>query len=308
MSTNLPDTTWNRRTAGGIPYKLVKQSGGIQDYQVSASEEIIIQANQLRAFGLECFPAPIWTIGGLYYPPRRRFPGLSHLHVVNLRWEAMDDGKPVDPFLGGHAPTYYEHVRINLDYAPAPTGTQDPSQDDPLSFLQISASNAGTFIHGDLNLAKDEDGKENKDPLDENRVLSVEVEWTLQWPMIPADFFDDVLVPRMRERIGMVNSRASRVWKNAPKETILFVGYDFNTERSWVPDEGVRQAPIQCTMKFMEKNFKWKGKQITHQHTWMKGGKKEGAVVVPKGWQKLVYNDGSNNYETADLDKIFFTG
>lgn len=303
MSTNLPDSTWNRSTAGGIPYKLVKSSGGISEYQVTATEEIIIQTDKLAALGLECFPAPIVLLGKVFYPTRRRYPGLPHLHVSSLTWDAMDDGKPVAPFIGGGAPTYYEHVKVVLNYVVAPHGSdQQPDPNDPLSFLDISVNVAGSFIHGELRLATDEADEEIKDPNVPHMIPEVLTEWTLRWKMIPVDFFDNVLVPRMRERLGKVNETASRIWKNAPAETILFLGYDFSTEKSWIPDEGITTAPIQCTMKFLEKNFKSNGKQITHNHFWVPGGKKD---EDPKGWQKIKFENGSHSFETTNMDAIF---
>lgn len=300
MSVNTSDSLWTHTTTGGIPYKLVKQTGGIQEYQTSAQEEIIIQSNRLSAFQSECFPSPVIGFGGLYYPPRRRFPGQSHLHVTDLSWEALDDGLPVMPFRDGSAPTYYEHVRVRLQYAPVPfDDTEDPS--DPLTFLQISANIAGTYIHGELRGAKDENGKDIPEPDTPRLVLETLVEWTLRWPMIPTEWFDDVLMPRMRAKAGFINDAASRIWKNAPAETILFTGFDFSTERNWSPDEGETRAPTNCTMKFIEKNFQHNGKQVTHNHIWLPPDKDGNA----RGWNKVQIEPGRFTYETADLDAIF---
>jgi hypothetical protein len=258
---------------------------------------MIIQADKLAALGLECFPSPVMTLTGIYYPPRRRFPGLTHLHVTKLDWSAMDDAKPTSPFRGLGAPTYYEHVKVSLDYEAVPfdPGSQ-PNPNDPLSFLQVSGNVAGSFLHGELIGAKDESDADIKSQNIPHIVPEVLVEWTLRWPMIPVAFFDNVLVPRMRARMGKVNSSASRVWKNAPAETMLFVGYDFQTEKTWSEYDGVTSSPVQCTMKFLEKNFTSGGKQVTHNHYWL----------PDKGWQKVKMADGTYSFETTDMDGIFY--
>ena len=299
MSVNVPDIFWTHVTPGGIPYKLVSQTGGVASATIGSlgteevSEVIIIQTNRLGALVAECFPVPVQQVGGLYYPPRKRFPGLPYLHVIDLKWEAMDEGKPIAPYAAGAPPTYYVHCRVTLIYAPY---IHD--------FLQISCSAAGTFLHGEMRAMFDEYSYEILDANVPNVVLEVGVEWTFTWSRIPEGFFTTVLLPRMRSRIGKVNNAPSVLWSDAPAETILFVGFDFSMEKSYVPGWGIHTAPLQCTMKFMEKNFEKNGVRVTHQHFWLPGADAAGA---PRGWQRIRWDNGTLSFDTTDMDRIFST-
>jgi len=297
MSVNVPASLWRLKTLGGIPIKILSRNGSFGMENASATEEILIQASDLGAFVSEILPAPIIFMGMLIYPTRRRFPGAPWLVADTVTWTAFDDVKPIDPFgsdSGAPEDTYDKFLKVTINYVTSPQNDQDQDPNDPTTFLQVSTSAAGHYLHGELRGAVDEDGEEIREPDVPNMVTETIIEWNLVWPQIPGDFFRDTLMDRLRKAAGKVNSTVMRLFNDAPKHTLLFTSFDHQESYTW--REGrIGKSPIQLTMKFTEKNFEdVDGKNITHDHYW----------IPSKGWKKITIN-GKDPYPETDFNNLF---
>jgi len=317
---------WTLTSPGGTKHRLVQQRGRFGREDASWSMEIIIQSQDLPAFIEECFPVPV-VAGALITYPRRFYPvGLPALECKNVEVEGFTSGKPIDPYNAGapfltpdvYANTYEPYLRVTIEYGTSPANDEEVDSSDPLTYLEISASESGDYLTHEVNQDdvewEDEDGEaeqpDEKDTDLHKTVISTEVEWTCTWPQIPFDFFQSTLKARLHAAMGMVNDDVIVLFGNAPAETILFLGYNRRYEYTWRTGyAGV--SPVAVTMRFLEKNFTgkqipvaessesgpagWQDVQVTHNHIYR----------VNRGWQRLLINDKAP-FEQYDLMKIFF--
>jgi hypothetical protein len=256
----------------------------------------------LWAFITEAFPFPSIINNELVYPGVPVFPGTG-LVVKSIDWESFTGNLPVDP-LGSDtsAPvdTYDTELRVTVTYGLALKNDEDPSPQDETTFLEVSADASGTFFSDDTPIQSvwvDPGGGANEPVTDVNLPLAIAepiVEWTVRWNQIPGAFFDGVIIGRMRNALGKVNSEVMGLLRNAPVDTILFIGYSFRQQFTW--RTGFAGAPpIQLEMKFQEKNFEgYDGTAVTHQHTHRPG----------VGWRRLLRN-GDPLFRTTDLRDIW---
>lgn len=322
-------TTWRLSTGTGIPYKLLEVSGDFEAENASAREKYLMPANRLLDFAAECFPLPYFAFGTIFYPSRRRLPGLSPLVTTKVSWKAHVDGKPIDPFsTDSSAPdgTYGEVAEVDISYEVMPENDQERDPDDPFTFLEISGSASGEFLHGPVrgnalwvpwadesslssssnqssDLAtgvsskssswlhgSDREVREIDVP---NTITQPTIEWSCRWPQIPFAWFNGTLLPRLRNKMGKVNDD---VWVlfDSPAETVMFLGFTFREQFTWRTGY-TGTPPIELELKFLEKNFETpEGVQVTHNHMYRPG----------YGWRRMEI-DGDPLYELTDMDEIF---
>lgn len=320
MTTSLKDVSdWRLSTASGIPYRMVNRKGSFEREKASSQEEYIIRSSDLVGFVLESFPAPLGLFGTVNYPPVRRMPGTSVMQSVKISWRAHDDSKPVDPFSAdSSAPdnTYGDFLKLTIDYDTdnntGGSNDSDPDPNNPFTFLEVSARTAGSFLYtpsrGSLTWVG-YDGEDDIEVKDRDIPVSIsqpETEWTLRWSQIPFQFFNDTLMSRLREKIGKVNSKEMEIFFDAPKETILFLGWSVTEQFTWRTGL-LGKPPFSLEMSFLEKNFKSPdGVQVTHNHFYRLSETTD--PVTKPGWRKILVNtsDGDKNvYESDDLNEIF---
>lgn len=315
---------WKLTSPGGIKHKLITQSGQFGREDASWKQEICIRSHDLSAFVAECFPPPL-VVGNLVFYPRRFYPsGLPALECKTISVEGFTSGRPIDPFSAGvglytdenYAKTFEPYLKVTISYGTSPTNDAQRDEENPFTFLEISASASGEFLAHEVNLddvawADRNDTEEDPDDKDtdlQKTVASTEVEWVCKWPQIPFAFFYDTLKPRLHACMGKVNDEALALFGGAPAETILFLGYQMGHEYTW--REGYTgTSPIQCTMRFVEKNFQgrqkkagldpdaepvWWDVQVTHNHLYRSN----------HGWQRLLVDD-EPIYDDCDMMTIF---
>ena len=141
-------------------------------------------------------------------------------------------------------------------------------------------------------------------------VVVPQTEWSLRWPRIPGDFFEDELIIRLRSIMGKVNSEKMPILFDAEIETVMFVGYDYREQPTFTgTDVGSlkRAVFVEVVMKFVEKHIKDEdddGKSLVRGHNdfWKPG----------VGWQRLLRGDsvGSLNpvHKAVDMNGIFKLG
>lgn len=314
-------STWRLTTGSAIPYKLVERSGVFEAENASAKETYIMKANQLMAFAAECFPLPYYAFGTVYYPSRRRMPGLSPLVTTRITWKAHVGGRPIDPF--GADPTapdgtYEENVQLDIDYQVMPENDQQRDPNNPFTFLEITGSASGEFLHAPVRgvaLWVDEpfeSSQSSSSPAPEpypdilhgsenevteidipNTIVQPTIEWNCKWSQIPFAYFNNTLLPRLRNKMGMINDDVFVLF-DAPAETVLFMGFTFREQFTWRSGY-TGTPPIELDIKFLEKNFKTsEGVQVTHNHIYRPG----------VGWRRMTIN-GEPLYEETDMDELF---
>lgn len=305
MSFNPDVDTWRLTTLGGIPIRIEARSGEFGEEDASATEVCIIQASQLLDFIAEALPAPVTVSGIPEYPIRRGLPGLTSLRTKKISWEGLTPGRPVDPFgTDPNAPnkTYEQFLRLTINYGTSPNNDNDqPDQQDPKTFLEISANASGEFITtppASSAFWKFADEASGGEPVKERQVPNTipvpELEWNVRWSQIPFDFFGDSLLSSLRSGLGKVNSSPMSLFFDSPTDTILFIGFTIRQQFTWRTGRGA-QPPLQLEMKFLEKNFTASdGTEVTHQHVYRPN----------KGFQKL-YIDGNLSFQQTNLDNIF---
>lgn len=299
-------TTWRLQTGGtGVPYRIVGMSGTFEPESASANMELLVPANKLVQFATEMFPAARYDAFGFpIFPSFGRIHG-TPLFSRKISWKAHVDGKPVDPFgIDPSAPegTYQDTVLCSVDFETM--SEQDESTQDPETFLEISCTGGGHFIHTGAPGAQwwvDESTEEANDGL---KAVGPEiplgmsvptVDWDLSWPRVPYTYWTNVLIAKIRAALGQVNSVAMPIFANAPRGTILFVGYTLRKSYTW--RAGVTtQQPFNLAMKFQEKRVvDADGIVRGHNDFWKPG----------IGWRYLKHKDGSPVYRYSNLTGIF---
>jgi len=350
--SNLNDTTtWRRSTAGGIPYRLVDTSGEFQFNDSTVTETYIIQTSQLLDFMLESFPIPVIKKAKngtkfIFHPKPRRLGNLAALSTTTISWKAFEGSRPIDPFgFDSTAPagTYDEFCTLSIQYS---TGNQekgaendDPDETDPETFLEITCSATGEFLHTTIPNGKfkgaepdpDEDIAPGQGPVVEDdpevalnqgppppaaedgdgeekeikervpvTILVPQLEWNIRWSHVPYNFLRDTLINRLRRGLGKVNSNRLSWLFNAPVGTMLFVGFNMSRETSWHPSVGIVKPDAKLDLKFIEKNV-----SIPVRGGDVKTfGHNDFFNSKTGTWERLLLN-GRTVYRTANFNEIF---
>ena len=299
MSVNESPLTWRRTTPGGIRYKLLEgyPRGNFEAETANVTEQRIICSGDLYAFARECFPLP-YSVGGglLFYPRPLQLPGLPTLVAKRVGFEALDTGRPIDPFAADSAAparTYCGFVRVTIEYGTWDGNDEEPNPNDPTTYLEISSESSGQFLSDDSENGTWPGGIESHVPVPRT-IIEPMTEWTVRWPRMPWTYYDETLIARLRAAIGHVNSVYMPLFHDASPETILFLGYGYKRDLTW--SEGYSgQPPIEVTMKFLEKNFLSDGTIVTHNHVYRPGW----------GYWARLQIDGNDLYATHDLNTLF---
>lgn len=303
-------STWRLRTTpGNVPYRIVGMEGSFEPERADATMEVLVASADLLSFADEMFPAPYLFGGFPVYPARGRITG-TPLKCQKFTWKAHVDGKPVDPFnIDETAPsgTYQSVCSVSINFSTDGNTGDNQDQDesvpnDPSTFLEVSCSGAGEFIHSTAPKAVwvddyDEEGywvgTTNKLSTTPVSILVPEVEWDIRWPRIPYQYYTDTLVSRIRSCLGKVNSSAMTALFNAPKETILFVGYSMQKNYTWRTNT---QPPFTLNIKFTEKHVVDDAGTIRGHNDFWK---------ADVGWQRLLYDGVNPMYRSTDLNNMF---
>jgi hypothetical protein len=224
-------------------------------------------------------------------------------------FKALTDGRPIDPFGNDREAadgTYEQFLELDIDYESSSVSDDDPDQDDPTTFLEISSTASINFLadtigsNGALWVPSGTDEDSAVDISVPSTVIETAMEWSFRWPQVPYEYFSDTLIARMRDALGKVNNAPNTLFHNAPAETILFLGYSISQTASWQRKDGVKVPPLNLDLKFLEKNFKATDSltgteiQVTHNHIYRPGF----------GWRRLLVND-SPLFGQTDMNAIF---
>jgi len=298
--------SWRLQTGGtGVPYRIIGMSGEFDPENANAQMELLIPASKLVAFATEFFP-PVTYSGG--FPLYRSFGKIygTPLYAQKIRWKGHVDGVPVDPF--GVDPTasddtYQKVCHLTIDFATMNEQDQsDPAQ--PETFLEVSCTGGGHFIHADAPGAIWKLNETTVEPVEADRIVGPDIpmgmtvpttDWDLSWPRVPYTYWTGTLIAKIRAALGRVNTSTMAIFANAPKGTILFVGYSLKRSYSW--RSGVTyQSPFNLNMKFQEKRIvDAAGTVRGHNDFWKPG----------VGWRYLTHKDGTPVYRYHDLTGIF---
>lgn len=327
MPDSLSDSsTWRLSTDNGIPFRLISRSGTFTEEEATAQEVYIIKGDKLVDFVNESFPAPQLFLGGLFYPTRRRMPGVPVFKTARLTWEQFTEGLPIDPFgSDANAPdgTYKEEVKLTIDYSTSFENDAAPDPNNPFTFLEIEANAGGGFwttpSRGkskwegvDVNGTQEPDLeiREKDIPI---TLSAPEVEWNIRWSQIPFGFFSGTMAAVLRQKLGKVNSTPMTLMFDAPAETVLFMGWTLRQQFTWRSGSS-GQPPLQLDLKFHEKNFLGSdGVQVTHNHIFRPTGTPAGtgfSTLNPTyaGWRRVLIetaNGYEHLYESTNLNSIF---
>jgi len=305
MSSRYEDpSTWRLSTPSGVKYRWVSSSGSFEAESASAEGEYLIRATDLAAFVVEGFPAPRIFGNIVYYPSGPVFPG-TVLYVKNISWESHVPGLPVDPFAqdtGAQSGTYHPILRVKVSYGAQKEQKKNTDPNDPKTFMRITGRAAGEYIHAEQPKAKWTTARANQQNGVKEQarardvpalIITPETEWTITWERIPRSVFDTKLIDKMRDKIGLLNSTAIPLLHGAPKETIMFVGYDFEEQFTW---RTLSQPPVKLDLKFLEKRVTdADGHQRGHNAFYRPG----------KGWQRLLIDGENPPFSTTDMNDIW---
>ena len=327
-------TLWRQRSSAGLPYRTLKGASGSAAYnEGTVTEKYLIVATDLFAWLEAAFPVTTSVEGTLYNPQQPVIPGLGTLVPTNISFDSFDSSKPVDPFSADpDAPdgTYGKYMVLTVQYGTHPNNGGQSQSSEPFTFLQSSANASGVFLNSPIEKgARWELIAGISDPYDlawnsntftfyqigepvnvENQniphgITEPQIEWTVTWPSIPFTYFRDTLMPRMRVRLGCVNSSPMSITYNAPADTILFMSFSASSSFTW--QKGYYgMPPMSLSMKFIEKNFistvkgiddepgSYKQIQVTHNHLYRPN----------YGYRRLKLN-GNYLYNRADMNAIW---
>ena len=199
---------------------------------------------------------------------------------------------------GGH----YERRRNFLfdadgDGVPETNGTeikqiyqQNGGKGDVVSAVIVDPA-TGEEIYTNILLLDDEEIKNPHVPV----TLQVPmIEWTVRYPRMNYEFFRDVFVHRLRVAAGKVNLNPVAWLYDAPRHTLLFMGYALNEQSTWRRGF-VNKPPVTVEMKIVEKCIDWYGDYKGHNDVWKPG----------VGWERLLDQEDKFQYQDWDFDRLF---
>lgn len=319
MAGHLEDPSqWKLTTASGVPYKIKQMEGSFQQTTGSVTLTVLIPSDRLFDFAEEMLPPPV-QFGQLYIPRYTKFPG-ANLVVTNLRFKSFDDQLPIDPFGFDSSPgpnTYFGTIEVVIDFGPQPH--QDPQPNDPKTFLEVSGSTTGEFIHttgasitwieesdkteddeessassqSSMSTTRRQRGRVNRTPHVPSTIMAPLTQWDVKWKMVPYNYFVSVLKPRINLLLGKVNSHPFSVCFATTPTTLLFASHSFNYSFSW--RNGFVENPlVDVTFKFIEKRILWQGRVMGHNDAWKPG----------VGWSGILIG-GKPPYERINFNSLF---
>lgn len=310
-------TTWRLTTPGGIPYKRHSEGGheGRMTWDsLEVTEKYLIEASQLQAFLREMFPWPVTEADEDDIPIIKygTLQGTLNITASEVAWTGYPPGQPFDPFSADpDAPfsTYARLALVTVKYNDSldkgDNGGKGSDPDDPTTFLEIGASASGEFIHTPIPGSSWENASgestNNTTPTAPAQIIVPETEWSLTWPRVSGKYFNNVLIGRLRNIMGKVNSTSYSLLYNAPAETLLFVGWDMSEERQVIFNSELGtlsflQRPLRVSMKILEKRVVTENNAIKgHNHVWRPGS----------GWQKLLINGTDPLYQSYNYNNLF---
>lgn len=308
---NLPNSTAGYRTSG-VRYRVISRTGDLVKGTYTVTETYLIRASDLRLFIIDTFPPPDHdAITGVPKEQSRWLPGSSApmCRASKASWKEHIPGLPADPFNahpGASQGTYQQCLEVSVVYEPFAL----QNADDPWTYLHIRANAAGEFLHmQSSNVYWETPGNKNKSAMIPATVIVPETEWTVMWPHMTKYNFRRRLLPKLRECMGKINSTSFEVLFNAPKDTIMLVGFEFEEVSQdpiivQVATEGETELSIsdrqyvQVTMKFLEKqiipDLNATLNVYGHNHFWN----------PDEGWQVLYIND-KTAYQTYNMNQFF---
>lgn len=309
MSDPRDPDTWNQTTPSGIPYRLMNHTGALSFDKINATEEYLVPTSRVEDFIKEFFPLPVLQ-NGIWVYKYRPMPGRLKITASNVTWKSHDEGLPIDPFEGhpqNSPDAYCPRTVVTATFDDQADDISDSSEDenDPTTFLEISASASGEFIHAPVpQSAWQSSGtgtEPNTNPHVPAQIIVPETEWTMTWPLVNGVYFSQTLISRLRDIIGKVNEDVYPLLYDAPAETLLFVGWDMSEERQFLFESDVgntsfSRKPLRVSMKVLEKRAPIIGGGIAgHNHVWRPG----------IGWQRLLINGTDPLYQSHDYDELF---
>lgn len=298
----LDSSTW-RLKRFGIPIKIVQRGGsfGTIDDDSTGFEIILVSADQLDDFRKGVFPEE-GNANNVFTAQAAPMPGLEFLRADDLTWKAHNDSRPTDPFATDTtAPenTYHPVVEVTITYR---------AKDQPP--LELTATSTGEFIHGGggpcwwlpTRGTTQNEAVRNKKKNIPVPIVVPETDWSLRWPRFGGQHIER-LIPRLRARLGKVNSKKMKILFDAVPETIMFVGWDYRESPTFASanvDSIIRAKFVEITLKFLEKNVEDKDGNVRgHNDFWQEG----------KGWQYLRCGTEKGNltpvHDPVDLNEIF---
>lgn len=307
--------TWRLKTPGGIPYKRHSENGheGTMSWdKVDITEKYLIEASNLEAFLRELYPLPE-LINGIPIQKYGTLQGSINITATSASWTGYPQGMPFDPFGADPNADYASYARLALVTVTyndevqkaSDSNGQDPNEADPTTFLEISASSAGEFIHTPIpdsvwQTTPSGDPIANNTPNAPAQIIVPETEWTMTWPRVTGAYFRDTLIGRLRSILGKVNSASYSLLYDAPAETLLFVGWEMSEERQFLfnaerGQTAVIQKPLRVSMKVLEKRVPFGSTIAGHNHIWRPG----------HGWQKLLINGTDPIYSSYNYENLF---
>jgi len=270
MSVNVDPSSWRLKTEGGIPYKLMEgfPRGTYTKENATAEEQYLVRASDLDAFVLESFPSSTFLRSSYFFARGRTFPGKDTFFTKTVSYEVHTAGKPIDPF--GQDPdapanTYGNIILLTIVYE---TGKPNDNENDPETFLEISADAAGEFLSvpgrggwGSMNPSAEDEVQGINVPI---TIVFPEIQWSVRWPRVIRSYVRDTLMPSMRSKLGHINNAEMPMLFGAVKDTIMFMGFSLREQFTW------RDAELPSTeidMKFLEKHQeKLNGEIVGHNH------------------------------------------
>lgn len=306
-------TTWRQTTPSGIRYRRKSHEGSMGFEKLAATETYLVAVADMEQFVRELFPLLIIQNGIPLYK-YRSMPGTLKIKASNASWRSAMDGLPIDPFNADpNAPagTYHPIAEVTVTYDDETdelnlTGN-DPDDAKPETFLEISASSAGEFIHTPVPDSSWQTEPNNTNSTTANtsagvptQIIVPETEWTLRWPRITEAFFGATMIGRLRSVLGKVNSATYPLLYNAPKETLLCVGWEMTQQRQmlfeseYLVNPDIR-PPVSVTVKLLEKRITVGSDTVGHNHVWRPG----------VGWQKLLIAANQPLYQSYNYATLF---
>lgn len=327
--TDVP-ANWRLRTNSGIPYKFIGMKGNFGSETASIDWTALFRSVDLIPVMKELFPGPI-QFGNITIPQAGVMPGAPGLVAQRATFKSQDDGKPIDPLSNDLAAigtlTYHPYIEVTVTFAPNNKNEADP--DDPRTFLEVSSQESYEVLYtppGDTKLAdetnsagdsdeepgdgpvdpdtgevngvvtEDSEKRTNQNPtLPCSRIIPT-TEWSVRWRQVPYLYYRNVVAHRLRLVGGRVNSQTIPFLYGAAPETVLFAGHSTQEVYSW-RDDNVNAAPIDLTLKFIEKRIVWRGIICGHNHIWEPG----------KGWKRAYIGENKDEplYRRTNMNFLF---
>ena len=304
---------------GGIRHKVVDPGVTMQgdDEKITATLPLVIQSEDFLDFLDELFPQPLITADLVVISPRLYLLGAPWLRVKSFQTGQLQQGLPLD-LTGGDpgAPdgTYATLMPITVTFETMQeTEEEEPDEGQPETFLEHSVSAGAEYLHippkkidvsefdvDDFAVGGPDnnqpnapaDAEANKDPdLGIYKVIPT-IEHSLKWKFALNPHWTNIY-----RRMGTVNNSVIKLFNNAKKETVLFMGvsgqrsYRYFRRRTNI-------TPWSLDFKFSQRNI-YEGSEIFGwNHVYSPSKQK---------WVRPVRVNDNNKalYEASDFTKLF---